>query len=153
MQAPAVEARRTKVKKSEMNASQLKDRKLFVDKLTKAGWSGTLQNEQFDEGLWVSPEATMEYSSKTMSLRFDFVLKDPRLILYLDSKEGKILGLVLRCMDRVDAIVEAVIAIQDTVDAGTLKKSSEQLLDACPEMFKISASGDKEVPVKKAKSR
>lgn len=141
------------VKKSQMTERQLSDRTLFVKTLANAGWRGTLFNEHFDSGLSGSPEASMEYSSKAMELRFDFEAKDPRLILYLDSPEGKSLGLVFRCPDQLDALLQAVIGIQDSVTAANIKKKSEELLSACPEMFKISASGDKEIRVKPARSR
>lgn len=136
-----------------MSERQLADRTLFVNTLSKAGWSGTLFNEHFDEGLAATPEASMEYSSKSMDLRFDFNAKGPRVILYLDSSEGKSLGLVFRCMDQLEALLAAVIGIQDTVSATNIKQKSEELLAACPEMFKISASGDKEIPVKAKKSK
>jgi len=141
------------MKKSEMNESQLRDRTLFVDTLSRAGWQGTLFNEQFDEGLWTAPEASLEFSSKAMQMRFDFEAEDPRVILYLDSPEGRSLGLVFRCIDRLAPLLKAVIAVQDTINAANIKRKSEEFLSACPNVFKISASGDKEIPVKPARSR
>jgi hypothetical protein len=141
------------MEKSEMSETQLRDRGRFVDALTKSGWSGTLFNEQFDEGLWVSPEASMEFSSPTIELRFDFVAEDPRLILYISSPDGKELGLVFRCLDRVEALLAAVISMQDSISPSNLKTKTPELLAACPKMFKISASGDSEIPVKSGPKR
>jgi len=141
------------MKKSEMNEGQLRDRTHFVEALTKAGWRGSLFNEQFDEGLWVSPEASMEFSSSTISLRFDFVAKDPRLILYIDSPEGKELGLIFRCLERMEALLMAVIGMQDSIAPSNIKEKTPQLLEACPKLFKISASGDREIPVKSSRKR
>jgi hypothetical protein len=141
------------MKKAEMNKTQLADRAFFVERLSKAGWRKTLFNEQFDQGLWISPEASMEHSGKDISLRFDFLAEDPRLILYVDATGGKELGLVFRCPDRIRELVEAVIAMQDSVTAANVKKHAEQLIEVCPRMFKISASGDKEIPVKPGSSR
>lgn len=141
------------MKKSEMSQAQLRDRTGFVDALTKAKWRGTLFNEQFEEGLWVSPEASMEFSSSTISLRFDFVAEDPRLILYIDSPDGKELGLVFRCLDRVEALLKAVIGMQDSISPSNIKEKTPELLAACPKMFKISASGDREIPVKSSPKR
>jgi hypothetical protein len=140
------------MEKAEMNEEQLRRRSLFVDTLAAAGWRGLNFNQKFDAGLWTSPEASMEYTSGTMTLRLDFLCEDPRVILYLDSREGKSLGLVFRCEDRLKPLVDAIIGMQDTVNPANIKEKSEKLLAACPKMFKISASGDKEIPVKSKRS-
>jgi len=141
------------MKKTELNKTQLADRTFFVERLSKAGWQVTLFNEQFDQGLWISPEASMEHKGRDVSLRFDFLAADPRLILYVDAARGKELGLVFRCPDRIRELVEAVIKMQDSVTAANVKKHAEQLIEVCHKMFKISASGDKEIPVRPRSSR
>jgi hypothetical protein len=141
------------MEKSEMSEQQLRQRSMFVDSLTAAGWRGLNFNEKFEHGLWVSPEASMEYSNATMALRLDQHFQDPRVILYLDSPDGKSLGLVFKCSDRLKPLLDAVIEMQDTLSPASIKEKSEQLLAACPQMFKISASGDQLIPVKPRKSR
>jgi hypothetical protein len=141
------------MRKSEMTDEQVKNRSFFVDTLAKAGWQGSNFNQKFDRGLWASPEASMEYSNPAMDLRLDFVFEDPRIILYLDSKEGRTLGLVFKCEDRLKPLLDAVVGMQNTIGPGNIKAKSEDLLAACPKMFKISASGDKLVPVKPKRSR
>lgn len=130
------------MRRTEMSEQQLKNRQLFVDSLLAVGWRGSNFNQDFDQGLRVSPEASMEYSNSAMDLRFDFVCQDPRLILYLDSHEGKSLGFVFKCENQLEPLLDAVIGMQDTISPGNLREKSAELLRACPEMFKISPSGD-----------
>lgn len=95
----------------------------------------------------------MEYSNSAIDLRLDLLFEDPRIILYLDSKEGKSLGLVFKCEDRLKSLVNAVVRMQDIITPGNIKEKSEELLAACPKVFKISASGDKLIPIKSKRSR
>jgi hypothetical protein len=141
------------MQKSELSQAQLRDRSAFVETLSQAGWRGTGFNQQFEEGLWISPEASLEYSSSTISLRFDFEAEDPRFILYINSADGRELGLVFRCQDRLKQLLEAVIGMQDSLTPANIKDKAETLLAACPKMFKISASGVAEIPVKGRSSR
>jgi len=141
------------MRKSEMNEQQLRNREIFVETLTSAGWNALNFNQQFDAGLWVSPEASMEYINPEMTLRFDFICKDPRTILYLDSTEGKSLGLVFKCEDRLEQLLEIVVGFQDSINSANSKDKVEELLVVCPKIFKIAASGDKLIPIKPKKSR
>ncbi len=140
------------MRKTEMNEEQLKDRSFFVDKLGSAGWRGSNFNRNFDEGLWSSPEASMTYSNGTISLRLDSLFDDPRQILYIESRAGKSLGLVFKCPDRLNALLQAIVGMQDSIAPDNIKDKAEELLAVCPNMFKISASGDKLIPVKPMKS-
>lgn len=141
------------MRKSDMSREQLAERAVFVDKLTAAGWRGSNFNRNFDDGLSVSPEASMSYSNRDMTLRFDLAFKDPRATLYLDAKGGKTLGLVFKCPERLQDLVSAVVAMQNDISPDNVKEKSADLLAVCPEMFKISASGDKLIPVKAKKGR
>jgi hypothetical protein len=141
------------MEKSEMSEEQLRQRSVFIESLSAAGWRGLNFNQKFEQGLWTSPEASMEYSNGPITLRLDQLFEDPRVILYLDSQEGKSLGLVFKCADRLKPLLDAVIEMQDTVSAANIKEKSERLLAACPKMFKISASGDQLIPVKPRKSQ
>ena len=141
------------MRRSEMNEQQLKHRDLFVETLMSAGWTGLNFNEQFDSGLRVSPEASMEYSNPELTLRFDFICKDPRTILYLDSTEGKSLGLVFRCEDRLKQLLEVTVGFQDSINPANFKDKIEELLTVCPKIFKIAASGDRLIPIKSKNSR
>jgi hypothetical protein len=136
------------MRKSEMSEKQLQQRSLFVDTLETAGWRGSNFNRNFDQGLWESPEASMTYSSQTISLRLDLSFEDPRMILYLNSKGGKSLGLVFKCEDRQKQLLEAIVAMQDSLTPENVKMKTVDLLAVCPNVFKISASGDKLIPVK-----
>jgi hypothetical protein len=136
------------MRKSEMSEKQLQQRSLFVDTLETAGWRGSNFNRNFDQGLWESPEASMTYSSQTISLRLDLSFEDPRMILYLNSKGGKSLGLVFKCEDRQKQLLEAIVAMQDSLTPENVKTKTVDLLAVCPNVFKISASGDKLIPVK-----
>lgn len=140
------------MEKGEMNEEQLRRRTFFVDTLAAAGWRGLSFNQKFDAGLWTSPEASMQYASGTMTLRLDFVFEDPRVILYIDSPEGKSLGLVFRCEDRLKPLLETIVGMQDTIGPANIKEKSEELLTVCTKMFKISASGDKLIPVRSKRS-
>ncbi|MEA2894736.1 MAG: hypothetical protein QOJ84_351 [Bradyrhizobium sp.] len=141
------------MRKKEMNEEQLRQRSLFVDSLANAGWRGSNFNHNFDEGLWSSPEASMTYSNRQMSLRLDLSFEDPRMIFYLGSKSGKSLGLVFKCGDRQKSLLDAVIGMQDSIGPDSIKDKSEDLLAICPNMFKISASGGKLIPIKPKKSK
>lgn len=141
------------MRRSEMTEEQLKNRALFVETLAGSDWKGLSFNDDFDQGLWSSPEASFEYSNPAMTLRLDFICEDPRVILYLDSPEGKSLGLVFKCFDDLKPLLDAVVGMQDGISPSTIKENSELLLAACPNMFKISASGDKLIPVKSKRSR
>jgi hypothetical protein len=136
------------MRKSEMSKGQLDQRSLFVDTLETAGWRGSNFNRNFDEGLWEDPEASMDYSSRTISLRLDLSFEDPRMILYISSKGGKSLGLVFKCEDRQKQLLEAIVAMQDSLTPENVKTKTVDLLAVCPNVFKISASGDKLIPVK-----
>jgi hypothetical protein len=141
------------MRKSEMNQDELRYRDLFVETLSSKGWHGARRNQQFDRGLWVSPEASMTYSNGALELRFDLYCEDPRVILYLESPGGKTLGLVFRCEDRLRPLLDTVVAMQDVVSPGNIKDKTKELLAACPRMFKISASGNKLIPVKPNRSK
>ena len=141
------------MRKSEMSAEQLRQRTSFVTTLEKAGWSGSNFNRNFDAGLWDSPEASMTYSNRELTLRLDLVFKDPRMILYLDAKSGKSLGLVFKCEDRQKELLETIVGMQNGIASDNLKESTEELLAVCPNIFKISASGDKLVPIKSKSSK
>ena len=93
----------------------------------------------------------MLYSSPQISLQLDLTLEDPRVILRLSSKEGKNLGLVFKCVNRLKAILDAIIDMQDSLSPENVNTKRVQLLDACPDIFRISASGDKLIPVKPQK--
>ena len=136
-----------------MSAEQLRQRSYFVDKLEKAGWSGSNFNRNFDEGLSSSPEASMTYTNRQLTLRLDLLFKDPRVILYIDARSGKSLGLVFKCEDRQQALLETLIGMQDRIASDNLKKSTEELLAVCPNIFKISATGDKLILIKSKSSR
>jgi hypothetical protein len=140
------------MRKSEMNDKQLKERSFLVNTLSDAGWRGSNFNRDFDEGLWSSPEASMTYSNPTVSLRLDMSFDDPRQTLYIESSDGKSLGLVFKCPDRLNALMQAIIGMQDAIAPGNIKEKAEELLAVCPNMFKISASGDQLLPVRPRKS-
>jgi hypothetical protein len=127
---------------------QLQRRSSFVNKLEKSGWSGSNFNRNFDAGLSSTPEASMTYSNRQLELRLDLLFKDPRMILYLDADSGKSLGLVFRCEDHQAELLETVIRMQDRIAPDNLKDSTEELLAVCPSIFKISATGDKLIPIK-----
>lgn len=135
-----------------MNDEQLKSRDMFLTALSEAGWSGSNTNRNFDAGLWTSPEASMTFSNAQVSLQFDLALEDPRAILYINSTQGKQLGLVFKCNDRLKPLLDTVVGMQATISPGNIKEKSEQLLAACPNMFKISGSGNKMIPVKPQRS-
>jgi hypothetical protein len=141
------------MRKSEMNEEQLRQRALFVDSLASAGWHGSNFNRNFDDGLWSSPEASMTYASADMSLRLDLLFEEPRLIFYIGARSGKSLGLVFKCVDRLKAVVDAVIGMQDIIASDNVKEMSKELVATCPEVFKISASGNRLIPVKSQVSR
>jgi hypothetical protein len=136
------------MRKSELNEAQAKSRALLVKTLSANGWKGSLFNEQFDQGLWSEPEASMSFANGPLTMRVDLKLEDPRVILNIDSAEGKGLGLVFKCVDNLKPLLDALVGMQTTISADNIKQKSEELLAACPKMFKISASGDKLIPVK-----
>ncbi len=139
------------MRKTEMNEIQITNRNLFVNTLAAAGWQGSNFNKNYDEGLWSSPEASLEFSNQTMTLRCDYICDNPRVILYLDSREGKSLGLVFSYEDHLDPLLKAIVKIQNSIRSDNIKEACKELLDACPKMFKISSSGDKLIPVKQRK--
>jgi hypothetical protein len=141
------------MRKTEMNEEQLRRRSDFVETLTAAGWRSSNFNRNFDEGLSSSPEASMTYSNRHISLRLDLLFEDPRVILYIDSKDGRSLGLVFKCEDRQEPLLEAVIEIKDSISPENIKEKAEELLTACPNMLKISSSGDRLIPVKPRKAK
>ena len=141
------------MRKSEMSEEQLERRRLFVETLAAAGWRPLPFNEQFDRGLKTSPEASFDYEGQRLTLRLDFRAEDPRVIFYLDSSEGRSLGLVFRCADRLKALLDSIVSMQNNIARDNIKEKSADLLKVCPQMFKISASGDKEIPVKSARAR
>ena len=141
------------MRRSEMNEFQLEKRNMFVKTLKTAGWHDLNFNQKFDAGLWVSPEASMEYTNQTMTLRLDLIFEEPRSILYLDSKEGKSLGLVFKCEDQLKPLLDTVTGMQDSIAPDNIKDKAEDLLAACSAMFKISESGDKLIPVRSKKSK
>ena len=141
------------MRKSEMSEKQLQQRSLLVETLEAAGWRGSNFNRNFDQGLWSSPEASMNYSGGSMSLRLDLLFEDPRMILYLTSKGGKSLGLVFKCEDRQKQLLDAIVGMQDSLTPENVKTKTVDFLAVCPNVFKISSSGDKLIPVKsKSKS-
>ena len=88
-----------------------------------------------------------------MSLRLDLLFEDPRMILYLTSKGGKSLGLVFKCEDRQKQLLDAIVGMQDSLTPENVKTKTVDFLAVCPNVFKISSSGDKLIPVKsKSKS-
>ncbi len=142
------------MRKSELNESQLSIRALFVETLKAKGWQGSLFNQQFDQGLWVSPDASLNYSHESLTMRVDLNLDDdPRVILYISSAEGKSLGLVFKCVDNLKPLLDALVGMQNTISPDNIKQKSDELFVACPQMFKISASGDKLIPVKSKRTK
>lgn len=138
--------------KSHMSSRHLQLRTLFVDTLAAAGWQGTNINRDFDRGLDGIVEASMRYTNAhNMSFRFDYAFEEGSLTLYIDSADGRTLGLVFKCADRPKPLLDAVVQLQDTLAPGTIKESSEALLAACPQMFKMSGSAGKLVPVTSSK--
>jgi hypothetical protein len=135
-----------------MNEEQLRQRALFVDTLTNAEWRGSNFNRNFDEGLWSSPEASMTYSNRQLALRIDLLFEDPRLILYVTSKTGKGLGLVFKCLENQGPLLEALIRIQDILTPDNIKEKTKELVTTCRSVFKISASGDRLIPLKEKKA-
>ena len=136
------------MRKGEMNEEQLRQRSLFVNTLTTAGWSGSNFNRNFEEGLWSSPEASMTYSNPHQALRMDLSFEDPRLILYVSSPAGKSLGLVFKCLENQEQLLKVVIGMQDTIAQDNVKDKMKELVAICPNVFKISARGDKLIPIK-----
>ncbi len=141
------------MRKSELDQDQLTIRGLFVDTLARAGWRGLNFNQKFDQGLWTSPEASMEYKRSEMTLRCDFLCGDPRLILYMDSRQGKSIGLVFRYRDRLLPLLATLVRVQGAIDLNNLGDVAEELLVACPEMFKIASSSDGLIPVRSRAKR
>jgi hypothetical protein len=135
-----------------MTDEQLARRTTFVTTLEGAGWRPLPFNADFDQGLNGAPEASLEYAAHGgTTLRLDFQAEDPRVILYVDAADGRSLGLVFRCFNRLEVLLDAIVTMQDTIGPGNIPEHSKKLLAACPEMFKISASGDKEIPVRSTK--
>jgi hypothetical protein len=141
------------MRKSEMSQEQLRQRSLFVDTLANAGWRGSNTNRNFDEGLWTTVEASLTYSNRDISLELELSFENPRLIFRIHSKEGKNLGLVFRCEDRRKDLVEAIVGMQDNLTADNVKNKMQELVTICPNAFKISASGDKLIPVSPKNSK
>ncbi|MEW5737527.1 MAG: hypothetical protein AB1938_01305 [Myxococcota bacterium] len=136
------------MRKTEMTPEQLRERARFVELFAAKGWK-PLPNftGHFDDGLWIEPEAAFEYDNGKLTLRCDRYFADPRVILYLDSREGKTLGLVFKCPD-TGPLLAAIVGMQDDIGSDNLKEKADELFEACPRMFKISGSGDRLIPVK-----
>ena len=141
------------MRKSEMSQEQLQQRSLFVDTLANAGWRNSNTNRNFDEGLWTTVEAKLTYSNRDMSLELELSFENPRLIFHINSKEGKSLGLVFKCLDRQKDLLEAIVGMQDHLTTDNVKNKMQELVIVCPNVFKISASGDKLLPIKPMSSQ
>jgi len=136
------------MRKSEMKPAQLRERARFVEALQAKGWK-PLPNftGHFDDGLWAEPEAAFEYDNGQITLRCDRYFADPRVILHLDSNDGKTLGLVFKCPD-IEPLLAAIVGLQDSITPQNIKQKSAELYTACSEMFKIGGDGDKLIRVK-----
>lgn len=137
------------MRKTEMSKEQLKARKLVADTLKAAGWSGTMMNRQFEEGMWTNYEAGFEHEGAGgMTLTLNYNAKESRLELALYGRSGKGLDLLIKCEDKWPEVLQLVVGFQDDISTKNYKQHLKELVAVCPDTFAaLGAEGDKIVRV------
>lgn len=100
---------------SELSPEQTAVRAKIVDTLSAAGWTPTLVHEMAEDGDDVNLEASLEYDPSELGLTFEYEAEENRAHLTLGFTYGdKNRVLLIEVDDTLDAVLHAVIGVQDT---------------------------------------
>ena len=73
--------------KDELNQRQLKNRNIFITKITNAGWDPRGWEQLFESGINLSPEAQAEYQNDTFNLRLCYYIEEGYILLECFDKD------------------------------------------------------------------
>jgi hypothetical protein len=133
------------MRKREMSKKQLAMRSIVIDTLAAAGWEGPSQESDFDRGLWLPAEASMEYRAKNMTLEAEHSAEQKSLVLLLTADSGADVRLVIKCEDKLESVLKALVGFQDQISPTNFREKLKPLLKICDKVF--VDTGDEEVPL------
>lgn len=120
------------MRKSEMNDWQLQTRNSVVNQLVAAGWDPRGWEILFAGDHELRPEAQAEYQNASFNLRVSYFVADEYLLLEAASRIGELaFALRLYPAGRIDDVVEAIIAWQDSVTEENYAEFIESLKSSC----------------------
>jgi len=109
------------MKRNDLSADQQAELATFVARLSAAGWEMEAWDALLDAGADVSPEAAATYSGPVFDLRLEYHANDRFVRFETEERDGD-LALVLHMHPALGlaALLERVVAIQDTLDPGNM---------------------------------
>jgi hypothetical protein len=121
------------MKKTDISPERLAARRVFIDRLSDAGWDVEPQDELLDAGIDVEPEAEATFTGPVFDLRLEYHAEGFYVMLEMDQREGE-LGLTLRMHParEIRDVLDRIVAVQDVLNAdnmGDIVKSFVPLCD------------------------
>jgi hypothetical protein len=131
-----------------MTDRQLSERQTIVSTLGNAGWTSGpyVDNEWFDEGLFVESEASLVYSNQH-GVEFVLHYDAERAVVYLtltlsDSEEAE---LIIHFGDAISELMQLVVSFQDQISAQNYRKAIRAIVRLCPETYAVLGDEDEDV--------
>jgi hypothetical protein len=120
------------MRKSEMSAGSLEDRRIFLQHLAASSWDVEAWDEAHDTGANVEPEAEARYAGPFFDLRLEYHAQHRYLLLELAQPEGVLaLSLRLHPSGDVSPLLARITGAQDTIDAENYTEFVKSLLPLC----------------------
>jgi hypothetical protein len=108
---------------SDLTPEQTAVRSRIVDTLSAAGWTPTMVHEMAEDGDDVNLQASLEYDPSELGLTLEYDAEDNQVHLTLGFVYGdRNRVLIIDVDDKLDAVLQAVIALQDSAGEGDMDK-------------------------------
>jgi hypothetical protein len=144
---------------------QLQERELIVRRLAAAGWNGdNAINRLFEKGKSFRAQAEMEYANESLKLTVTYFAHEEQPLFFgfyerREEDEEPILtalqpprglDLVFEIEGCLEALLEAIVAVQDEIALDDYKDAVRQLLEACPRAYvwREGEEGDEIIPLR-----
>jgi hypothetical protein len=120
------------MKKSEMPARCVEDRRIFLQDLARAGWNAQGWDEVLAAGADVDPEAEATYAGPVFDLLLEYHAEHAYLVLGMVQRQGAlVVRLRLHPRDDIGPLLARIVASQDTIDAENHTEFVKSLIPLC----------------------
>lgn len=130
------------MRKHEMTEEQLQERAQVIRVLANAGWQGPQRVEAFERGKLCIPEAVMEYRSETMNIEASYSAEHKYILMSISDDFGQGLDFAVYFKDRLEALLNMIVSLQDTITMTNCKNYIRKILQAFPSNVYVAKDGN-----------
>jgi hypothetical protein len=122
------------MRKSTMSSEGLATHDIVATTLGRAGWELLPHQVEFERGEWAAYDLGMQWFNGRMKLRLLRGSRLDELYLAMDTPRGEGVGLYIKYADRLQDVLDTVIAFQDEINEQTYRHHIARLVRVSPEI-------------------